>query len=130
MENLRKYFALEVHSLDEDYEDEDDKKFMRWMLDGADADAEIDKLLETFQQTGLLGTSLSLNGGFLENDIRLSESVRETIDEIKIVQRANSNKLAILEKKRFLQRYMEKAEVLDVSLTVEHLLPCLYEIVS
>lgn len=110
MDNLRKYFVLEAHNLDDDYEDEDEKKFMRWMMNGADADAEIDKILETFQATGLLASSIALNGDFLENDIRLSENIREIIDEIKMVQRPNTNKAAILDKKRFLQRYMEKAE--------------------
>jgi hypothetical protein len=34
-----------------------------------------------------------------------------------------------MEKRKFLQRYIETAELLGVSLTVEHLLPCLIEIV-
>ena len=34
-----------------------------------------------------------------------------------------------IEKRKFLTRYMEVAELLGVSLTVEHLLPALLEIV-
>ena len=78
---------------------------------------------------GSINNGNFLNGEFIENDIRLSESIRDAIDDIKHMQRPASNKSGIIEKRRFLQRYMETAELLDVSLTVEHLLPCLYEIV-
>lgn len=57
-------------------------------MDGAYADQEIDKLLETFEATIKLNGSSSaannlINGEYIENDIRLSESIRDTIDEIK-----------------------------------------------
>jgi hypothetical protein len=47
-------------------------------------DAEIDKLLETFKMSGNFKNDI-LNGEFIENDIRLSEAIREAIEEIKIV---------------------------------------------
>ena len=43
-----------------------------------------------------------LNGEFIENDIRLSESIRDTIDDIKHLQRSASNKTGIIERRRFL----------------------------
>ena len=46
------------------------------------------------------------------------------------MQRPAGNKSGIIERRKFLQRYIEIAELLDVVLTVEHLLPCLYEIVK
>ena len=70
-----------------------------------------------------------LNGEFIENDIRLSEAIREAIEEIKFVQRPNTSKSAELEKKKFLEKYFTTAELLGVSLTVEHLLPALVDLV-
>lgn len=46
------------------------------------ADAEIDKLLETFSMSGQFKNNL-VNGEYIENDIRLSEAIRDAIDEIK-----------------------------------------------
>ena len=71
-----------------------------------------------------------VNGEFIDNDIRLSEAIRETIDEIKQMQRPAQNKTAENEKRKFLLRTMEIAELLGVSLTVEHLLPAINEIVD
>jgi hypothetical protein len=45
-------------------------------------DAEIDKLLASFKLTG---SNDILNGDFIENDIRLSEQIREAIEEIKLI---------------------------------------------
>ncbi len=70
-----------------------------------------------------------LNGEFIENDIRLSEAIREAIEEIKFVQRPNTSKSAELEKRKFLDKYFTVAELLGVSLTVEHLLPTILELV-
>jgi len=70
-----------------------------------------------------------LNGEFIENDIRLSEAIREGIEEIKFVQRPNTSKSAELEKRKFLDKYFTVAELLGVSLTVEHLLPAILELV-
>lgn len=92
-------------------------------------DAEIDKLLETFKMSGSFKNDI-LNGEFIENDIRLSEAIRESIEDIKIVQKAPSNKSGDLDKRKFLQRYCEVAELLGVTFTVEHLLPALLDIVS
>ena len=56
MDNLRKHFLVEVHKWDEDGDDlESEQKVLRAMMDGAYADAEIDKLLETF------GASIKMN---------------------------------------------------------------------
>eukprot|EP00347_Sterkiella_histriomuscorum_P006427 403352815 len=118
---------VEVHQWDEDMDLDNEQKIMRSMMDGAYADQEIDKLLETFSSTIKLNGNI-LNGEYIENDIRLSDQIRDAIDEIKQMQRPSANKVGIIERRRFLQRYMETAELLDVSFTVEHLLPCLYEI--
>lgn len=85
-------------------------------------------MLETFKLTGSFKNDI-LNGEFIENDIRLSEAIREAIEEIKFVQRPNTSKSAELEKKKFLEKYFTTAELLGVSLTVEHLLPALVDLV-
>lgn len=41
-------------------------------------------MLETFKMTGTFKNDI-LNGEFIENDIRLSEAIREAIEEIKFV---------------------------------------------
>lgn len=99
------------------------------MMSNQYPDAEIDKLLETFKMTGTFKNDI-LNGEFIENDIRLSEAIREAIEEIKFVQRPNTSKSAELEKRKFLDKYFTVAELLGVSLTVEHLLPALLDLVS
>ena len=98
------------------------------MMSYDDTDAEIDKLLETFSMSGLNIMKMSA-GDFIENDIRLTEQIRDAIDELKQFSRAAASKNQDMEKRKFLQRYMESAELLGVSLTVEHLLPCLIQIV-
>jgi len=56
-------------------------------------DAEIDKVLETFSMSGqLAGTNKILNGEYIDNDIRLSENIREAIDEIKSIQKADNTR--------------------------------------
>ena len=57
------------------------------MMTSEYADAEIDKLLETFSMSGQFKNTI-VNGEYIENDIRLSESIREAIEEIKQVQRS------------------------------------------
>lgn len=84
-------------------------------------------MLETFKLTCSFKNDI-LNGEFIENDIRLSEAIREAIEEIKFVQRPNTSKSAELEKKKFLEKYFTTAELLGVSLTVEHLLPALVDL--
>mmetsp|Transcript_304 Transcript_304/g.335 ORF Transcript_304/g.335 Transcript_304/m.335 type:complete len:120 (+) Transcript_304:517-876(+) len=105
-------------------EKKDKKKVM-----GEHPDAEIDKLLETFSMSGSLFSNKNiLNGEFIENDIRLSESIKEAIEEVKQIQKQGTTRTSEMEKRKFLQRYMEVAETLGVALTVEHLLPCLTEL--
>lgn len=99
------------------------------MMKGDYPDAEIDKLLETFSMSNNFKNTI-VNGEFIENDIRLSESIRDTIDEIKQMQRTSSSKSFDIEKRKFLTRIIDTAELLGVSLTVEHLLPAVYEIVK
>ena len=116
--------------IDSDNEEiiERDEKVIKLMRANQYPDAEIDKLLETFKLTGSFKNDI-LNGEFIENDIRLSEAIREAIEEIKFVQRPNTSKSAELEKKKFLEKYFTTAELLGVSLTVEHLLPALVDLV-
>ena len=127
---------MEVHIYDEGTHLDQENQLLRKMMgttnhpdnsegEEEDPDAEIDKLLETFSMSGLSMKNTITNGEFIENDIRLNENIREAIDEIKTVQRPANNKILENEKKRFIQRYMDIAEMLGVSLTVEHLLPAL-----
>ena len=103
---------------------ERDTQILKMIMNNEYPDAEIDKLLETFNVTGNFNNDI-LNGDFIENDIRLSEAIREAIEEIKFIQRPNTSKSAELEKKKFLDKYYTVAELLGVSLTVEHLLPAI-----
>jgi hypothetical protein len=64
-------------------------------------DIEIDKLIESFKLSGTFKNDI-LNGDFIENDIRLSEQIREAIEEIKIIQRTSHTKSGDLEKRKFL----------------------------
>jgi hypothetical protein len=134
---LRHHLLIEVHhsrSTTDGEDDSDDEeeareaKAMQLGLTHKYPDADIDRLLESFKSSGSFKNDI-LNGEFIENDIRLSESIREAIEEIKQVQRPSINKSSELDKRKFLQRYHEIAELLGVSLTVEHLLPAILEIV-
>ena len=51
------------------------------------ADAEIDKLIETFSELGFKGTQKIYNGELIDNDIRLSENIRNALDDIREVLR-------------------------------------------
>jgi len=82
---------LEIHHVcSDDNSDEEDKileredYILKLMMQNEYPDAEIDKLLETFKMSGNFKNDI-LNGEFIENDIRLSEAIREAIEEIKIV---------------------------------------------
>ena len=94
---------------EEDSDDEEsaatqlrEERVMKMMIANQYPDAEIDKLLETFKMSGKFKNEI-LSGEFIENDIRLSEQIREAIDEIKIAQRTQSNKTTdIMEKRKFL----------------------------
>lgn len=60
------------------------QRLKQLMAKGENPDAEIDKLLETFSMSGQLFSNKNiLNGEFIENDIRLNENIRETIEEVK-----------------------------------------------
>jgi hypothetical protein len=127
---LRSCFPLSVERIGEDFEDledEEDERMLRMIMTGEYPDAEIDRILETFSMSGQ--QNVILNGEFLENDIRLSESVREAIEQIKQVQKPSAGKLAENSKVKFLTRYMDTAELLGISHTVEYLLPALVELV-
>ncbi len=82
---------LEIHHVcNDDNSDEEDmilereESILKLMKQNEYPDAEIDKLLETFKMSGNFKNDI-LNGEFIENDIRLSEAIREAIEEIKIV---------------------------------------------
>ena len=77
------FFTSSTSHNEEDSDDEEDARearLMQVMMANPYPDAEIDKLLETFK---ISGKNDILNGEFIENDIRLSESIREAIEEIK-----------------------------------------------
>ena len=57
------------------------------MMENSYADAEIDKLIETFSELGFKGTQKIHNGEIIDNDIRLSENIRNALDEIREVMR-------------------------------------------
>ena len=68
-----------MHNFDEDDEMEQENRLLQLMMTSSYVDAEIDKLLET------LGPQLNnnlLNGELIENDIRLSEEIRDAIEEV------------------------------------------------
>jgi hypothetical protein len=46
-------------------------------------DEEIDKILQSLKENGVVFNNDILNGEYIENDIRLSEAIREAIEEIK-----------------------------------------------
>lgn len=72
------------NSDEEDMILEREESILKLMKQNEYPDAEIDKLLETFKMSGNFKNDI-LNGEFIENDIRLSEAIREAIEEIKIV---------------------------------------------
>jgi hypothetical protein len=100
VEELRKYLLIEVHKYDESEDLDNEQRILKMMMDGSYADEEIDNILETF--AGKLNSAASFNGEYLDNDIRISENIRETIDEIKQLQRAAGNKAGELDRRRFL----------------------------
>ena len=61
------------------------------MMSYDDTDAEIDKLLETFSMSGFNMMKISA-GDFIENDIRLTEQIRDAIDEVKQLARPAASK--------------------------------------
>ena len=81
-------FVMQVQVYDEeeaeDRQNEVDGKSLKQMMSGEYPDSEIDKLLETFSMSGSLFQNVVSSGGeFIENDIRLNESIREAIEEVK-----------------------------------------------
>jgi hypothetical protein len=92
---------IEVHKWDEEEDIEYEKSLLQKMMSDEYVDEEIDKLLETLSATIKMNAN-NLSGDFIENDIRLSESIRDSLDEIKIMMRAPNNKSGILERRRFL----------------------------
>lgn len=129
---LTKNFELNVNLLEnqEDEESDENEMMIKLMQSGEYPDADIDKLLETLNVSGNFNSNI-LNGDFVENDIRLSENIREAISEIKQIQARSGNKVADrVEKKRFLFKYVEVSKLIGTSLTVEYLLPTLADIVK
>lgn len=84
MEELRKNLLIEVHIYDEGKDLEEERKLLQMMMSSDYADDEIDKLIETFSMSGNIFKNTNVaNGEYIENDIRLNESIRDAIDEIK-----------------------------------------------
>ena len=54
-------------------------------MSGDYPDEEIDKLIETFKMSGSKEKQKIFNGELIDNDIRLSENIREAIEEIRSV---------------------------------------------
>lgn len=108
---------------------------MEMMLSGEHPDAEIDKLLESFgvqiSQIGLIPTSNFFKGEIPEQNERLGEEIREQIDEKRFIYKNwSTDKLTDKQRKKFLNKLSEQAELLEVSLCVEHLLPGLIGIIQ
>jgi len=70
------------------------------MMSSAYADEEIDNILETFGSRLL--SSSGFNGEMIDNDIRLSEQIREAIEELKNIYKSTNNKTGELDRRRFL----------------------------
>ena len=116
-------------------EESANKMAMAMMLSGEHPDAEIDKLLETFgvqvSQIGLIPMQNFFNGGIIENDMRVREELREQIEEVRaIFKNWTSEKTSETTRKLFLMQLAETADALGVSLTVEHLLPGLLDLIQ
>lgn len=89
----------------------EEERIIRLQMEAENPDEEVDKLLETFEMSGIMKNNQVFNHGeFIENDIRINEVIRDLIDEIKSYQRPATNKNQELERRTFLQRYMEFAE--------------------
>lgn len=99
------------------------------MMENDYPDAEIDKLIETFSMLGLQGKQKIYSGEMIDNDIRLSEQIREALDDIRTLMKSSNTRSNDIEKRKFLQRYPEVAELIGVSFTVDYLLPALSEFV-
>jgi len=69
-------------------------------MSSAYADEEIDNILETFGSRLL--SSSGFNGEMIDNDIRLSEQIREAIEELKNIYKSTNNKTGELDRRRFL----------------------------
>lgn len=104
---------------------EEEQRILKLMMQNSYADDEIDKLIETFNMMGYKGIQKIHSGELIDNDIRLSENIRNALDDIREIQRMPFNRQGDIERRRFLSKYPSIAELIGVSLTVDHLLPCL-----
>ena len=103
----------------------EDQRILQMMMHHSYADEEIDKLIETFSMLRTTQTQKIYNGEIIDNDIRLSENIRNALDDIKEIRRLPQNRQGDIERRRFLQRYPDIAELIGVSYTVDNLLPVL-----
>jgi hypothetical protein len=53
VEELRKFFNIRVEIYEEGQEEEEEGRVLKQLMSGEYADAEIDKLIETFNMSGL-----------------------------------------------------------------------------
>ena len=70
---------------EEDIEMQRDQRLLKMMMQNTYPDAEIDKLIETFSEMGFKGTQKIHKGEIIDNDIRLSENIRNALDDIREV---------------------------------------------
>jgi hypothetical protein len=75
----------DVSSEDDDHEEilYRDSQILKMIKSHDYPDAEIDKVLQSLKDKGVVFSNDILNGEYIENDIRLSEAIREAIEEIK-----------------------------------------------
>ena len=128
MEEVREKFYLNIEHYNEEDDDSDDENMlaMKYMQSGEYVDAEIDKLIETFEASGFPnGANVMIDGELIENDIRISELIRDHIDEIKRIKKRSTINV---DRKEFLETYSEVADEIGVPYVVEYLLPCLVEV--
>ena len=65
---------------------EREERIIKMMMKNEYPDAEIDKKLEQFRGSGAFKNDI-LNGDYIDNDIRLSEAIREALESIKFAQK-------------------------------------------
>ena len=82
-------------------------------------------------QIGLIPTSNFFKGEIPEQNERLGEEIREVIDEKRFIYKNwSTDKLTDKQRKKFLSKLTEQADILGVALSVEHLLPGLIGILQ
>jgi len=91
----------QIEHFDEDKDLQKEQERLKALMSSREEymDEEIDKLIETLSSSGLFGKNTIVNGEIIDNDIRLSEIIKERLDDIKYVQMPHAS---LVEKKQFL----------------------------